>query len=102
MHLVLDACVALDWFLPSEAGASYSQPLAKTTASGNARFHVPVHFDVKVCGRLLKSHRRKPDMFSKRWLDTSLETLDMLPMVSRDGGIISACKAWNVRHWTPC
>ena len=101
MHLVLDACVALDWYLPSEAGASYSQPLAKTTASGNARFHVPVHFDVEVCGQLLKSHRRKPDTFSKKWLDTSLETLDMLPMVSRDGGIISACKAWNVRHWTP-
>ena len=24
-----------------------------------------------------------------------------LPMVTRDRGIISACKAWTMVHWTP-
>lgn len=140
IEVVLDANVALDWFLPSEVGQAYSGPLAQQAAKSQARFHVPFHFDVEVCGQLVKSHRRKPDPYSKKWLDTALETLDILPIdthamglnfkvlgdlagaygltvydvpyfhlarmlelpiASRDRGIISACKAWHVVHWSP-
>ena len=87
IELVLDANVALDWFLPSEAGAAYSQPLALAASKGNVRFHVPLHFDVEVCGQLVKSHRRKPEPYSKKWLDTALETLDILPMDTHAIGV---------------
>lgn len=87
IDLVLDANVALDWFLPSEVGIAYSAPLADAVSKGQVRFHVPLHFDVEVCGQLVKAHRRKPDPYSKKWLDTCLETLDVLPMDTHAIGV---------------
>jgi predicted nucleic acid-binding protein len=87
IYLVLDANVALDWFLPSEIGSAYSNPLANEASQGKVRFHVPLHFDVEVCGQLVKSHRRKPEPYSKKWLDTCLDTLDVLPVDTHAIGV---------------
>ena len=87
MNLVLDASVALDWFLPSEVGQAYSAQLLKTAAKGGVEFHVPLHFDVEVVGQLVKHHRRTPDTYTAAWLKQSLVTLDLLPIKTHALGI---------------
>ncbi len=138
--LVLDANVAIDWFCPSVEGDAYSLPLEELQADGAISFHVPLHFDVEVVRILRKQHKNAPQKFSREWLHSSLELLDLmaitsvamgvnfqmlgelahsysldvpdvpylhmarileLPIATRDKGIISACRAWNVLHWTP-
>lgn len=137
---MLDATAAIDWFVISEEGESYSRHLEPLISSGEVRFVVPLHFDVEVVGHLVKKHRKLPALFPAAWLDTSLDILDALPIditavgmnfkllgdlaktfnlapydvpyfqlarvmgipiVSRDRGVISACKQWNVPRWAP-
>jgi predicted nucleic acid-binding protein len=76
IDIVLDANVALDWFIVSEPGLAYSAHLAELSTREAVRFHVPVHFDVEVCGQLVRHHRRKASPFSKEWLELSLNTLE--------------------------
>ncbi len=140
ISVVLDANVALDWFIPSAPAAQYSAPLVSLALDASVRFHVPAHFDVEVVGQLVRHHRRSPTDFSEKWLNTALGVLDSLPIdthaigvnfevlgnlckaynitaydvpylhlarmleypiASRDRGVLSACKAWNVDIWQP-
>lgn len=80
IELVLDANVALDWFITSEAGEAYSRRLAHLVAASQVRLFVPLHFDVEVAGQLVKHHRRKPHEFDALWLKTALQTLDVSPI----------------------
>lgn len=138
--LVIDACVAIDWFIPSEPGEIYSVPLVEMAYSGKVRVHVPVNFSVEVCGQLLRHHRRSPETYTANWLSHSVKALDAmristhviglsfkeltdvanaynlsaydtayfhlarlleLPIATRDRGILSACKQWDVLRWSP-
>lgn len=140
IDLVVDANVAIDWFVASLPGEAYSVPLANTALDGHIQLHVPTHFSVEVCGQLLRQHRSKKDVYNAKWLENSLNALDSMrisivaigltfkelsdlskaynlsgydtpyfhlarmleiPIASRDGGIISACKAWHVHRWLP-
>lgn len=76
IDIVLDANVALDWFIVSQPGLAYSTHLAELSTRQAIRFHVPVHFDVEVCGQLLRHHRRKVNQFNKEWLELSLDALE--------------------------
>lgn len=87
MDLVLDASVALDWFLPSTPGQAYSARLLKIAANGGVQFHVPLHFDVEVVGQLVKHHRRTPEIYTANWLKHSLQTLDLLPIATHALGV---------------
>ena len=78
IHLVLDASTAIDWFVLSEEGETYSRPLARLAASGEVRFSVPLHFDIEVTGHLVRKHRRLPQQFDSAWLQDALNVLDVL------------------------
>jgi predicted nucleic acid-binding protein len=80
IDLVLDANVAIDWFLTSPPGEAYSRPLIGLARQSKVRLHVPLHFDVEVCGQLVKRHRRHPQEFGRPWLDSCLGILDNSPI----------------------
>lgn len=139
IELVLDANIAIDWFVISAPGEAYSAHLARYIETGAIQFHVPLNFEPEVAGQLVTHHRHKPKIYTKQWLSDALAALDSLPIMqhalginfqtsgalaasyrltvydlqyfhlarvmgcpiaSRDKGIISACKHWNVSHWT--
>lgn len=80
IHIVLDANVALDWFMPTEVGERYSASLMTAALQGLVQLHVPVHFDVEVLGQLVKNHRRNPHAFPRAWLTNCLDVLETLPL----------------------
>ncbi len=80
IRIVLDANTAIDWFVTTPEGESYSRQLEPLVNAGGIRFVVPLHFDVEVVGHLVKKHRKLPAQFPSEWLATSLEILDMLPI----------------------
>ena len=85
--VVLDANAALDWFIPSEVGDAYSQPLAVIAGETGTRFRVPLHFDIEVARILVNRHKRDPQQFSAKWLAEALHVLDILPIDSVAPGI---------------
>ncbi len=76
IHLVLDASTAVDWFVLTPEGEGYSRHLTTLAAAGQVGFSVPLLFDVKVTGYLVKKHRQRPAEFTQKWLDEALTSLD--------------------------
>lgn len=87
--LVVDANTVIDWFHTSEESEAYFRYLEPLITEGGTQLVVPLHFDIEVCAHLVKKNRLH--------LARTME----LPLATRDPGLISACKRWNVLHWTP-
>lgn len=85
--LVLDANVAVDWFIPSGPGEAYSAGLVELALRGQVAFHVPLNFEVEVTGQLVRHHRSKPKLYPVRWLKDSLAALDSLPIAQHALGL---------------
>lgn len=139
-RFVVDANVALDWVIPSSEGEKYSVQFFDLVIKDAPELFVPMHFDVEVARVMRKTHKRKPDEFSKKWYEDGLKAVDQVgfitigqginlellgqlaeaysldvvdvpyihlartfdvPLVTRDKGLISACKHWNITHWQP-
>lgn len=79
MRVVVDANVAIDWFIVTPEGESYSRHLEKLLEQTNINFVVPLHFDVEVGGQLLKKTKARPDLYSRSWLNATMGVLDIMP-----------------------
>lgn len=60
-HVVLDANVRLDWFLPASkpCNADYANAFSAYLNGPNVTLHVPIHFDLEVTGPLLQVFRAR-------------------------------------------
>ena len=86
-NIVLDANVAIDWFLESNVGNAYSLPAAMLAESGKLRFCVPEHFHIKVARILVIRARTGKDVRGEKWLEAALMALDSSPIDSYAQGI---------------
>lgn len=87
IDIVLDANVAIDWFVNTEQGTAYSARLAKLIGEEEITFHVPLSFEPEVCGQLVRHHRHKPELHSKAWLSGALRMLDYMPIKQHALGV---------------
>jgi len=86
-NIVLDANVAIDWFLESNVGNAYSVPAAMLAESGKLRFCVPEHFHIEVARILVIRARSGKDVRGEKWLEAALVALDSSPIDSYAQGI---------------
>jgi predicted nucleic acid-binding protein len=78
-QLVIDANTVIDWFVVTIEGEAYSRHLEPVISAGDVQLVVPLHFDVEVVAHLVKKHRQDKRKFTKAWLDSSLNIMDLLP-----------------------
>lgn len=87
IHLVLDACVAVDWFIRSDKGDAYSIPLLRQLQEQNFKLHVPMTFEAEVSHQFVTNHRRDPKSYPKAWVKGCAQAMDALPIVQHAVGI---------------
>ena len=80
-HVVLDANVCLNWFLPTDQAPSvaYSKAVAAYIQNESVSLHVPIHFDLEIAGPLLKSLRSGRGITEKAFSAAMLD-MDALPL----------------------
>ena len=79
-QIVLDANVALDWFLRSPEGDSYSLALLNLAQSSDTSFLVPEHFIYEVSRLLIMRALKGKNPAGAKWLDACMQELDALPI----------------------
>lgn len=85
--VVLDANVALDWFLESDVGDIYSLALEDLAEQGKIRFYVPEHFQIEVSRILIIRGRKGKTPRGEKWLGSALLSLDAAPIDTYAQGI---------------
>ena len=85
--VVLDANVALDWFLESDVGDIYSLALEDLAEQGKTRFYVPEHFQIEVSRILIIRGRKGKTPRGEKWLGSALLSLDAAPIDTYAQGI---------------
>lgn len=87
MDFVVDACVAVDWFIHSEPGNAYSIPFLRQLEGQEFALHVPLTFESEVAHQLVTAHRREPKHYSKEWVKECAKAMDALPIVQHALGV---------------
>lgn len=85
--VVLDANVALDWFLESDVGDIYSLALEVLAEQGKVRFYVPEHFQIEVSRILIIRGRQGKTPRGEKWFGSALLSLDVAPIDTYAQGI---------------
>ena len=85
--VVLDANVALDWFLESDVGDIYSLALEALAEQGKVRFCVPEHFQIEVSRILIIRGRKGKTPLGEKWLESAPLSLDAAPIDTYAQGI---------------
>lgn len=88
-HVVLDANVCLNWFLPSDKTDQirYSKAFASYLKNEPVTVHVPLHFELEVLGPLLRSLRSTPAGISAPKFRAALNEMDALPLSFHELGL---------------
>ena len=86
-RVVLDANVALDWFLESDVGDIYSLALEVLAEQGKVRFYVPEHFQIEVSRILIIRGRQGKTPRGEKWFGSALLSLDVAPIDTYAQGI---------------
>lgn len=81
-HVVLDANVCLNWFLPGSkpGSADYANALPACLNNESVTLHVPIHFDLEMTGPLRKVFRAKTPGITEKMLNAALQAMDALPL----------------------
>ena len=104
INIVLDANVAIDWYLPTAVGDAYSLPLKELAAASEVRFVVPEHFIYEV-SRILVMRALHGDSLNppkgSQWLQETMLSLEQAPIdhyvVGLNYVLLSQlAKTWNL------
>ena len=101
-HVVLDANICLNWFLPTSQAQSvaYSKAVAAFIQTESVSLHVPIHFDLEIAGPLLRSLRSQQGITEKAF-NAAMQEMDALPLNFHELGmgfkkIADLARAYNL------
>ena len=86
--IVLDASVAVKWFLADEPDADRALEIRTRVVEGAFAASVPAHFPIEVAAALVRATRR--GRFDAVALNTAMRRLRDLPIVAADPGRLEA------------
>lgn len=102
INIVLDANVAIDWYVPTVVGDKYSLPLKKLADAGEVRFVVPEHFVYEV-SRILVLRGLRGDKVNPpkgtEWLHQAMLSLEQAPIDNYVVGLNYALLAQLAQAW---